>query len=325
MEIRENVRRRRRRRIEQLTGETPFGASVNLPLAGDRIPSDRPEGTDKPEPAPKPASVRPVPPETYAFPTDPAMPEPDIDPEKWWKEQQKRLNRAGPSWRGIDSLAPTSVPPGSDAGKRPVSRFAAGFAIRIAISAALLAGAWGWFHSDWPGSREARDWTAEAVSRDMDFQAIEAWYEEHFGGSPSFLPVFRAKGETREVFGEWNRSKAVPPVQGRLVQTFAQDGSGVRVAAAGGSDVKAVSDGRVMHVAAEADGKATIRIQHAGKVVTIYGNVEHPAVRANDWVEAGQKLGNVPAPRDEGGESLLYFAVEQDGKSVDPAEVVPFG
>jgi stage IV sporulation protein FA len=324
MEIRDNVRRRRRERILQLTGEASREAAVRR--EGGAALRDGP-GAANPAPVPPSAPYRtaekPAPPSETERPVA-DQPEPIRDPEKWWKEQQKRLNRMEPSWRGVRQLALTSVPPGGDdSGRRPFSRFAAGFAVRMAISAALLAGAWGWFRFELPGGREAKEWTARAVSEDMDFGAMEAWYAEHFGGSPGFLPVFRTRGETREVFGAWDRGKAEAPVRGRIVQTFAQNGGGVRIAASAGSEVKAVSAGRVLQVSEEADGKTAIRIQHAGKIVTVYGNVEQPAVQENDWVETGQKLGIVPAPRDESGESLLYFAVMRDGRPVDPAEVVP--
>lgn len=222
-------------------------------------------------------------------------------------------------------------PPAAPAQPRPPGRsalsgLAAGLAVRTAVAAVLFGAVYAWFQSDWPGSKEARGWAADAVTRDMDFRAVEAWYERHFGGSPSFLPVFRngGKGEAQAVSGTWKRSEAVPPARGRIVQTFKQDGAGIRIAAEAGSDVLAAYEGRVASVASDNDGRATILIRHAGKTVTTYGNVSEPAVRVDDWVQAGQRLGAVPSPKNEGGESLLYFSVKQDDQAVDPAEVVPF-
>lgn len=307
MPIRDNVRRRRRERIMQLLGQQPAAMQgveiqakprpystdlTNLPLSTDRI------------------SVL-------------SSKDEEPDPEKWWKERQRTAFQAGQAWGGASRLAPTSVPPRAER-KSYFIPIARGMAIRVAVSVILFSAAWVWFRSELPGSEEARSWTAAAVSRDMDFQAVEAWYAQTFGGSPSFLPMFLGRGETQAVFSGWKRSEAVLPVKGRLVQTFAQDGSGVRIAAPGGSEVKAVYAGRVLHVASEEDGKATVLVQHAGKIVSVYGNLSLPAVQPNDWVEAGQRLGAVPAPLDADGESLLYFAVKQNDKTIDPAEVVPF-
>ena len=356
MQIRDNVRRRRRERIEQLLGQRPgergagfaeadeptgtagirgiagasgmesAGASGAAGTAG----LSEAEGTGSFSWSDRRDTVQDA---TVSAPVSFAVPEtakrraddlPQLDPEKWWKEQQKQRYRTGPSWQGAGGLTPASAPPDEpSSGRSFLSRLAGGFAVRLAISAVLFGAAWLWFRSDLPGSREAKAWTADAVTRDMDFQAVEAWYVQTFGGSPSFLPMFRSKGESQAVIGGWKRSEATRPVAGRIVRTFAEDGGGVRIAASGGSEVKAVYAGRVLQVAAEDGGKATVLVQHAGKTVTIYGNLDQPNVRANDWVEAGQSLGKVPAPRDKSGESLLYFAVKQNGKNVDPAEVVP--
>jgi stage IV sporulation protein FA len=324
MHIRDNVRRRRRERIVQLLGQRPAedGAAEPAGAAGPSFRANAPADELHPNrlfPSVPERADR----EQDAAPDAAPDPDPDPDPEKWWKEQQKRRNRTGPAWRGAGGLNPASSPPPAIP-RSYVSRLAAGFAVRLAAAAVLFGAAWVWFHSDLPGSREARTWTIDAVTKDMDFQAAEVWYEQTFGGYPSFLPTFRSKGETQAVFGGWKRSEAVRPAEGRMVQTFAQDGSGIRIAATGGSIVKAVYAGRVLQVATEDGGKATVLVQHAGRIVTIYGNVEQPAVKPNDWVEAGQRLGIIPAPLDKGGESLLYFAVKQNGKTVDPAEVVPF-
>jgi stage IV sporulation protein FA len=333
MQIRDNVRRRRRERIMRLLDEQRPAGTAGETENGDEKGAPEPGAPERPSTAfmrerpenPVRGMIPGHGPGSASLPATAWQRDPEPDPEKWWKEQQQRLNRTGPVWRGAAGKAPAAEPPKlPEDGRFRLSRFAGGFAIRMAASAVIFAAAWAWFRSDLPGSREARDWTAVAVTRDMDFQAVEAWYERAFGGSPSFLPAFRGKGETRAVSGGWKRSDAVSPVDGRPVQTFAQDGSGVRIAAKGGSEVRAVYAGRVLQVGEEDGGKATVLLQHADNIVTVYGNLELPAVRAGDWVEAGQPLGSVPMPLDAGGESLLYFAVNQNGKAVDPAEVVPF-
>jgi len=318
MQIRDNIRRRRQERIVQLLGRRPD----DLPIGDRGEPAEPPIAAPAPLPFSPPAPKPPAPP---IAPTTSTVHSTDTDPELWWKEQQKRLGRAQPNWQGAGSLAAAPAHPSEPPDHRsPLSRFAAGLAVRAVIAAVLFGAAWLWFPSDLPGSQAARGWAAVAVTRDMDFQAIEAWYGDHFGGSPSFLPVFRSnKGEAQAVSGEWKRSEAVPPAAGKVVQTFKQDATGIRIAAQAGSEVHAVYAGRIISVDLDDDGRATIQIRHAGQIVTQYGNVSQPAVRADDWVLAGQRLGAVPAPIDKGGESLLYFAVKRNDQAVDPAEVVP--
>lgn len=361
MGIRSNVRRRRRRRIEELlsgnvagrerTGGDLTGAdAVRGGLAEESdlrggYPVWEKDAREGYETGGTEAQGRPDEPKPYGGPPEQPAAAPgrifrgsanhggsanlerEQDPEKWWKAQQKLNRKLGATWR-------TGAAPNRSRDEDALlyryetggrwSRFMSGFLLRLALAAALFSAAWIWFRSDLPYSREVRDWTAQAVTQDMDFQAVQAWYEQTFSGSPSFLPMFRSQDEAKEVFGGWKRSEAVLPVQGRVVQSYGQDGSGVRIAAPGDSRVKAVYAGRVMQVETDADGKATVLIQHAGKIVTIYGNLLYPEVRAGDWVEAGDVLGSIPPPQDARGESLLYFAVRQNGKTIDPAEVVPF-
>ncbi|TJY41440.1 M23 family metallopeptidase [Cohnella pontilimi] len=300
MEIRDNVRRRRRERMEKLLGELPVEISQSK--------EER------------------KPPEWLMAAPQAVEAEAEPDPEKWWKEQQRRHFAETPAWSGIGQVTPQRsaaprIPSHQSSGS---SSFAKSFAIRIVIAAVVYGAAWGWFQSGLPGSSEAKAWTVHTVTTDMDFRAIEVWYERTFGGSPAFLPIFRNGDETQAVSGSWNRESAVMPVEGRVVQTFAQDGSGVRIAAKGGSSVKAVYAGRILQVMTESGGKSTVIVQHAGRIVTVYGNLASADVKAGDWVEAGQRLGSMPVPLNDGGESLLIFAVKQNGNTVDPAEVVPF-
>jgi stage IV sporulation protein FA len=312
MQIRDNIRRRRKARMARLIEEAArHQEETGVPLQPAEPVPPAPEAED--------ALIR------HRLPvTLPGRQEPD--PEIWWKQQQKQLNQAEPAWRGIGGLsANAGAPPMKSASTHTFwSRIVTGFAIRTTIAAVLFGIAWLGIQSEWPGNRAVRTWTINAISQDMDFQAALAWYERNFGGSPAFLPMFRG-GETKAVFGGWKRNEAVLPVEGRIVRTFAQDGAGIGIAAAGGSPVQAVYAGLVMRVTEGEDGRAEVQIQHAGRTMTIYGNLVRVAVQPNDWVEAGQMLGSVPEPIDEGGESLLYFAVWNDQRAIDPAEVVPFG
>ncbi|MCC3376912.1 M23 family metallopeptidase [Cohnella sp. REN36] len=230
----------------------------------------------------------------------------------WYGETPGR-NGPSPGW-GDDGAWPD-----------PIRRLARGFAIRSVVALLVFAGVWGWFRLELPGSDEAQTWVAQAVTRDMDFAAVEAWYAKTFGGSPSFLPAFRHNSDAEAVSAQWSREETVPPIDGRVVETFAQSKSGVRLAAVAGTPVVAVHTGRVTQVTTGDNGLATILVQHTNRVVTVYGNVSEPAVQPNDWVEAGQTLGALARASDSpGGEGWLLFAVKQNGKTLDPAEVVPF-
>lgn len=41
-----------------------------------------------------------------------------------------------------------------------------------------------------PWALKAQDFVSDALNKDMDFAAAQVWYEEHFDGAPSFIPIF---------------------------------------------------------------------------------------------------------------------------------------
>lgn len=252
----------------------------------------------------------------------------------------RRGGDAGGGFAAGGGSAPTApwysdpVGPGPGAGRRPpdygergmLARLRAGLLARAAVALLLYGLAWGWLRADLPGSDEARGWMTLAVTQDMDFSAAEAWYGRIFDDSPSFLPVFR-HGETaaEEVTAQWDGQETIVPIQGEVVETFKQNGTGVKIRAAAGSPVTAVHSGKIMQVTSSSRGDATILVQHAGRIVTVYGGVSAAAVRVDDWVEAGDRLGVLGKATDPGeGDRTLYFAVRLGGQTLDPQEVIPF-
>ncbi|WP_158629959.1 M23 family metallopeptidase [Cohnella sp. AR92] len=269
-------------------------------------------------------------------------PDEEPDPEKWWKERQRLQfsNRApsgdagrtalgtGPIKRLSDypglvrgpaewNEGPSSSPPGG-----ALRRFLRGFALRTAVALLLLGGAWAWFRFELPGSEAAQAWTVQALTKDIDYIAVQEWYEKKFGSTPAFLHLLNRSDNTQAVTASWSREDIAVPLAGKIVRTFGQDGEGIRMSAPSGSPVRAVHSGRVTRVARDDQGFATVEIQHPNRVVSIYGNVDNAAVKENDWVETGASLGEAAA--DESGEGAFYFALKQNGRSLDPSEVIPF-
>ncbi|CAM3733641.1 M23 family metallopeptidase [Cohnella lubricantis] len=399
MEVRNNVRQRRRERIQQLTGARSAGWENNererrwleedetgIPLGREQvqgIASDEdvwehvppeesldsypPSREDRQAASPEPA----VPTASSFAASDYSLFEPpqgEPDPERWWKEKQRqerggfggRKQEPHPGSPGLgpnNSARPTGLGPngsarptgsgsiGSLSGLSPygglsgrpgwdntppypeegsvLGRFVKGFIARAAVAAALFGTVWAWTIYELPGSNEVQGWTIRTVTEDMNFAAVEAWYERTFGGTPSFLPIFEDEDGTQAVSAGWNSAETAPPLSGRILQSFAQSGEGVQLAALDGTPVQAVHTGRVAQVAIDDQGLATIKIQHENNVVSIYSRVAKPAVKTNDWVEAGRPIGVVSSIEGDGGEGMLEFAVQQNGKPIDPSEVVP--
>lgn len=194
---------------------------------------------------------------------------------------------------------------------------------RTVISALIFGGVWGLFQLDTSWTTSPKTVIADALHRDMDFSSAAAWYERHFGGTPSFLPVL---GHTTDaVSGLKVRQLLGKPISGTVVQPFALSMKGIEIVpdAAGAELIQVASSdaGRVMEVIGDAASGFTVVIQHTGNVTAIYGRLNESEVSVNDWVEAGNPVGSLKAT---GGEqpATLYFAVKEGEEYVDPAEVV---
>jgi len=335
MQVRDNVRERRRERIARLVERQeskerlstyPGVAYSDEPSEGMNIkPRDVSSPEDREEnglPPSESDSSRFEPKKEPFRQTGPSF---EPDPELWWREREKRL-KAGqvPGWEGLKGIPQTSVSGGGTKDRLNTGRFIRGIGIRLAVAIVAFAGFWGWMKLDLPGSSHARTWMVGSVTRDMDFRAIEAWYGDTFGGSPSFLPFGRSEPETREVTALLDPSVTTVPVDGTIVQNYLQNGKGVKMAAKGGSEVFAIYTGKVQQVSRDDAGGITILVQHQNRVLSVYGGLNTASVKPNDWVETGQTIGRLGTAADKQSEPILDFAVQLNDKIIDPADVVLF-
>lgn len=194
---------------------------------------------------------------------------------------------------------------------------------RTVVSALVFGAVWGLFQLNASWTSSPKTVIADALHRDMDFASAALWYERHFGGTPSFLPVL---GHTTDaVNGSGVRSLLGKPLSGTIVQPFALSMKGIEIVpeAEGTGFVQVVSSdaGRVLQVLGDAENGITVVIQHTGNLTAIYGRLNESEVEVNDWVEAGNVVGSL---KSTGGEqpATLYFAVKEGEEYVDPAEVV---
>lgn len=124
------------------------------------------------------------------------------------------------------------------------------------------------------------------------------------------------------------------PLEGTVAQGYSMDElaynpttkdwrthAGIDIAAAEGSEVRAVAEGTVLSVFADDRLGQTVTVEHAGGYVTHYANLaEEVAVAAGDRVVAGQTLGTVgrTAITELAAEPHLHFAVYKNNVPQDP-------
>ena len=114
------------------------------------------------------------------------------------------------------------------------------------------------------------------------------------------------------------------PVKGRLAQTFGSPRAdshwdGVLIEANEGTDIKAVTEGKVVYAEWKMGYGMLLIIDHGHGYMTLYAFNQSLYKHEGDWVEAGDVIATVGQ---SGGRSQagLYFGIRQNGTPVDPLE-----
>lgn len=247
------------------------------------------------------------------------------DPERLWKANPNPWESAGwiaplPSKYDRNGKAGGPTPPSSP----PFSFIVRGLFIQTAISAALFVIIFAIFKMDMPVAKKGQEVVTAALTEEINFDAAATLYKDMFAGAPSFIPLFGSHNnpQTQVTEGAVELPIVAPLINGSVVRSFAETLSGVEIAGQPSQEVLAAETGRVINVTNDGETGETVVIQHANNRVTLYGHLGGVKVAVNDWLEAGTKLGQLPAAQ-EGQQTLLYFAVKEKGKYVNPADVVP--
>jgi septal ring factor EnvC (AmiA/AmiB activator) len=109
------------------------------------------------------------------------------------------------------------------------------------------------------------------------------------------------------------------PLAGRIVNdggTSSQEHAGIRIAAKEGSEVRAVSHGRVVFADWLRGYGLLLILDHGDGYLSLYGNNESLLKDVGDWVDAGEPIATSGA---SGGQRSagLYFELRHQGKPVD--------
>lgn len=255
----------------------------------------------------------------------------DNDPERLWKSNPNPWESAG--WR-IAPLPSKDVRASKQGGPPPDRpgndyRFIArGLFVQTVIAAALFAIVFFLFKTDNPIAKRSQAFVTTALTEKMDFQGAEELYKKWFAGAPSFIPFFGRENDedSRLTTGTVELPVVSPLTKGSVVRSFAQTLSGVEISGSPEQPVLAAETGRVTLVSQDGENGETVVVQHAGGRSTVYGHLGSAIVAVDDWVEVGKTIGKLPAASTadaDRGQSLLYFAVKENGRYVDPADVVP--
>lgn len=88
-----------------------------------------------------------------------------------------------------------------------------------------------------------------------------------------------------------------------------------------GDPVIAAADGEVIYVGSGVrDYGQLVLLQHANGLITAYAHNSRIVVKSGEQVRAGQKIAEMG--QNDAGQTMLQFQVRQDGKAINPAQVI---
>ncbi|WP_340025351.1 M23 family metallopeptidase [Paenibacillus sp. FSL K6-1096] len=231
-----------------------------------------------------------------------ATPEPD--PEDLWKRQHR-------NWDD------------DSGGGRP--GFGRGLLRRTTASVLVFGAVWGIFTVQEPWALKTQYFITNVLSSDMDFVAVQVWYEEHFNGAPSFIPIFGDQQVPAEKVTADHQLSA--PLAGIVVSPFTASLQGIEILPSGDSSagvtVKSVDTGRVLSVSKETSGGIRVTVRHTGGLTAEYGHLSGTQLAVDDWLQSGEAVGWIQGAG-ETERPLLFLAMMKDKSYIDPAEVVSF-
>lgn len=290
MGVQRNIRMRRLERVKQLTS-TEVNVNAEQPQVDretKRKNDLRSDIQDRPD-----------------IPTDPRL----QDPEYVWKQKYKA---------GLFS----DVPGEEDESDRSWFRK---FRTQLIICIVLFAFVWGMFQWRHPFTENGRKFVTEALTEPLQFETVSSWFRQTFGDTPSFLPAFRSEQHQDDAIKASLSHKRTyfAPLQGIIAVPFSQNGTGILLQTRPGSSVSALDEGQVVFADNMESTGYTVIIRHPNGVQSIYGWLEQPRVKVNDWVIGGETIGYA-GMNERKGTGLLYYSIKADKTYVNPADVVTF-
>ncbi|QYY42105.1 peptidoglycan DD-metalloendopeptidase family protein [Aneurinibacillus thermoaerophilus] len=193
--------------------------------------------------------------------------------------------------------------------------------IKIIASFFLLSLAYVINNVSFPGAEKYRTVMNEVMHRSYDFAGMSAWYEKNFGSVPTLLPNVGGLGNEVQPVLRAQNMLLKAPASGKVVQTFAEQGSGIYFTP-GETSIRAVDQGWVTFVGQKEGLGNTVIIQHAKGMETWYAGLAEVEVKQNDWVEIQHTIGK--AAKEGHLINPVYFAVKKNGQFVNPQDVVHF-
>jgi stage IV sporulation protein FA len=184
-----------------------------------------------------------------------------------------------------------------------------------------LACCWAFLQWNHPLAERARTNLEAMAERPLNWHIFKNWYAQYVDSSPVIVPVqpITERLTDTTVFNHAHTFHQ-PVTQGHVLIPFSLNRQGVHIETAKPS-VRAVADGRIIQVE-EMSGLGTVVIvQHTSGVQSWYGLLDTRHVENNDWVVAGELIGEAQQIANRK-KSIVFVAVKEDTRFINPLDVV---
>lgn len=185
--------------------------------------------------------------------------------------------------------------------------------IQSVLSLMLLVVTYVIFQNDSTSGYRAQEFVTEVMSRPFNFEGMSVWYRQNIGTSPTILPAFHSKSKDQSMW--------ISPVAGKIVLPFNQKRNGVVIRTQKDEKVVAPANGWVIFAGEKEGIGRTVILQHEDGKHTWLSLLGAYEVKTKQWVNKGEKIGTAGL---KSGQSLVYVAIQQQGKFINPTEVIPF-
>ncbi|MGD8188826.1 peptidoglycan DD-metalloendopeptidase family protein [Brevibacillus ginsengisoli] len=196
------------------------------------------------------------------------------------------------------------------------------FGVQVFFSFLLIGFAYLLFHSSLPIPASWRETGQEVMSRDFNFDAVAAWYENRFGQIPTGLPVLTPHKPSVPASTSTQPQSWKFPKDYKVVKAYNPNSARIVINVGETGQVLNEEKGIVTYVGDKSGYNQTVIVQLAGGREVWYGNLETSHVQLNDYLKVGDLIGIAKSfsPTDR----YLYLGLKKEDSFIDPTGVISF-
>jgi stage IV sporulation protein FA len=199
-----------------------------------------------------------------------------------------------------------------------------GMRLKFIIASVLFLFVWGMFHIDMPWAKQGQQVVRNALTQEIAYQTVSAWYGRNFSGSPSFIPSFRTpSGQDSTKVNAPGLKSFFTPVLGKIITPYSSIHPAITLQTQANAVIRAIETGRIIFAGLREETGYTIVIQHTGGFQSTYGMLQPTQWVKNDWITIGEVVGKATTPQGQT-KGNIVLALMKDAEYMNPTDVISF-